>query len=91
MSLPRITPPDPKDLVAVKRVNNTMAARKSRQRQIDHLEKLERGVEELSAERNHWRNWAEIVQKNTRLRFPLWVAAETTPVDPVEELLAMAR
>lgn len=68
-----------------------MAARKSRQRQIDHLERLEREVEELSAERNHWRNWAEIVQENTRLRFPLWVAAETTLVDPLDELRAMAR
>jgi hypothetical protein len=101
MSLPQIEAPDPNDLVAVKRMNNTMAARKSRQRQIDKLARLERTVEELAAERNHWKNWAEFIQQNWESLievgmnsmeiYPQWIAVENTPVNPLKELIDMAR
>ncbi len=83
MSLPEIKVPDKDDLVAVKRANNTMAARKSRQKQINHLEKLEREVEDLSAERDHWRNWAQSVQEHYGWVFPQWIAVQTTLVEEI--------
>ena len=60
--LPPITVNDPSDTVAMKRARNTLAARKSRQKKTERFEELEREIEELRNERNHWKDLA------TRLR-----------------------
>lgn len=93
MALPPIPSPDEGDLVSIRRKNNTMAARKSRQRQIDNLERLEAKIKQLSAERTHWKNWTDYIQANIRpgLLFPPWIPGDKIPVDPTEELRAMAR
>jgi hypothetical protein len=49
---------DPNDKVALKRARNTLAARDSRQRKFDHVQSLERQVEELKAESQKWRSIA---------------------------------
>lgn len=79
MKLDRIEVRDKSDLVAVKRANNTMAARKSRQKQIDYLESLEEERQELRAECNHWKNWITSVEDQYGFIFPTWLAANTIP------------
>jgi Basic region leucine zipper len=79
MKLGHIEVRDKSDLIAVKRANNTMAARKSRQKQIDYLESLEEEREELRAECNHWKNWATSVEEQYGFIFPTWLAANTIP------------
>jgi hypothetical protein len=49
---------DPNDKIALKRARNTLAARDSRQRKFDHVQTLEKQVEELKAEREKWRSIA---------------------------------
>jgi len=44
-----ITVTDPSDKAAIKRARNTMAARDSRQRKVDHVQTLERRIQELEA------------------------------------------
>jgi hypothetical protein len=73
--------PDKGDIVAVKRAHNTIAARKSRQKQIDYLERLEKEAEELRAECNHWKNWAKYIETQCNFRFPRWLAANEVPVE----------
>ena len=63
MKLDPIKVLDKSDFVAVKRANNTMAARKSRQKQISYLESIEKEGEELRAERNHWKNWVKSIEE----------------------------
>lgn len=87
---------DKNDIVAVKRANNTMAARKSRQKQIDYLESLEKEGEELRAERNHWKNWAKFIEERYAIPdFPKWMPFSAVPVEaspiqsPPREVIAM--
>jgi hypothetical protein len=49
---------DPNDKIALKRARNTLAARDSRQRKFNHVQTLEKEVEELKAEKEKWRNIA---------------------------------
>lgn len=74
MGLQPIEVLDKSDFVAVKRANNTMAARKSRQKQINNLERLEKELEELNAERNHWKNWSKSIEERYGFIFPTWIA-----------------
>lgn len=57
--LPPIIVDDPTDVVAMKRARNTLAARKSRQRKAERLDELEKQIEELRAERDHYKALAE--------------------------------
>jgi hypothetical protein len=72
---------DKSDFVAIKRANNTMAARKSRQKQLNYLERLEKEGEELGAERNHWKNWAKLLEEQYGYVSPAWLAANAIPVE----------
>lgn len=56
--LPPITVEDPSDTVAVKRARNTEAARKSRQKKVQKFEQLEKQIEELQAQVEHWKSLA---------------------------------
>ncbi|KAL2150840.1 hypothetical protein VTH82DRAFT_7403 [Thermothelomyces myriococcoides] len=56
--LPPIIVDDPTDVVAMKRARNTLAARKSRERKAQLLEDLQQRIEQLTAERDHWKNIA---------------------------------
>lgn len=56
--LPPITVRDPTDTVELKRARNTAAARKSRQKKVERVEELEKQVEELQTQVEHWRNIA---------------------------------
>lgn len=56
--LPAITVDDPHDTVAMKRARNTMAARKSREKRQANVDALERRVEELEGEVEHWKGVA---------------------------------
>ncbi|KAI9839948.1 MAG: hypothetical protein M1819_000140 [Sarea resinae] len=49
---------NPDDIVSVKRARNTEAARKSRQRRVQRLEELEKQVEELQGQVEHWKGIA---------------------------------
>jgi len=49
--LPPITVTDPGDKAALKRARNTMAARDSRQRKLDHVGVLERKIAELESDK----------------------------------------
>jgi len=53
--LPPITIEDPSDIVAVKRARNTAAARKSRQKKMESMDKLELENSELRAEVAKWK------------------------------------
>ncbi len=56
--LPPITVKDPNDTVEMKRARNTAAARKSRQKKAERVEELEKQVEDLQNEVEHWKNIA---------------------------------
>ncbi|KZF26364.1 hypothetical protein L228DRAFT_235446 [Xylona heveae TC161] len=56
--LPPIVVDDPSDLIAVKRARNTAAARKSRMKKMERFDALERQIEELQSEVEHWKNLA---------------------------------
>jgi hypothetical protein len=81
MKLDPIKVLDKSDFVAVKRANNTMAARKSRQKQINYLASIEKEGEELRAERNHWKNWAKFIEEQCGFIFPIWMAGNAIPVE----------
>jgi hypothetical protein len=81
MKLDPIEIVDKSDFVAIKRANNTMAARKSRQKQLNYLESLEKEGEELGAERNHWKNWAKLFEERYGYVFPTWLAGNAIPVE----------
>ncbi|KAF2094531.1 hypothetical protein NA57DRAFT_80333 [Rhizodiscina lignyota] len=49
---------DPHDKVAYKRARNTLAARDSRQRKLEHVQTLEIKIAELEEERDKWKNIA---------------------------------
>lgn len=49
---------DPSDKVALKRARNTLAARDSRQRKVDHVQNLERRIAELEALAQDWKTAA---------------------------------
>ncbi|KAG7445554.1 uncharacterized protein BT62DRAFT_858561, partial [Guyanagaster necrorhizus] len=57
-------PPDATDreLIEYKRRQNTLAARKSRKRKLEHQQQLEERVEMLTLEVEQWRTKAEIYQ-----------------------------
>jgi hypothetical protein len=57
--LPPVTVSDPADPVAVKRARNTLAARKSRQKKVEHVDELERTIKDLIAERDYWKSLAQ--------------------------------
>jgi general control protein GCN4 len=54
--LPPITVNDPSDKAAIKRARNTMAARDSRQRKVDHVNTLERKIRDLEAKMDRYRD-----------------------------------
>lgn len=56
--LPPIVVEDKSDTVAMKRARNTLAARKSRERKAVRLEELEAQIEELTRERDFWKQQA---------------------------------
>ena len=56
--LPAITVDDSTDPTAMKRAKNTMAARKSRQKRVEHQEQLETRIAILKAERDYWKSRA---------------------------------
>ena len=56
--LPPITVRDPTDTIELKRARNTAAARKSRQKKVERVDELEKQVEELQSQVEHWRNLA---------------------------------
>ncbi|KAI9840684.1 MAG: hypothetical protein M1837_001360 [Sclerophora amabilis] len=53
-----ITVDDPTDTTKIKRARNTLAARKSRQKKVEKFEELERMIEDLKADRDHWKGLA---------------------------------
>ncbi|KAI9800979.1 MAG: hypothetical protein M1825_003513 [Sarcosagium campestre] len=56
--LPPIAVEDTSDVIAIKRARNTMAARKSRQKKVEKFEELEKTIEELKDEVEHWKSIA---------------------------------
>ncbi|KAI9758142.1 MAG: hypothetical protein M4579_003174 [Chaenotheca gracillima] len=56
--LPPISVDDPADTVKMKRARNTLAARKSRQRKVERFDELEKTIDDLKNERDHWKNLA---------------------------------
>ncbi|KAI0451086.1 hypothetical protein F5B21DRAFT_488118 [Xylaria acuta] len=56
--LPPIVVDDSNDTIAMKRVRNTLAARKSRERKTQRLEELEEKIAKLEQEREYWKNVA---------------------------------
>ncbi|KAI9827562.1 MAG: hypothetical protein M1832_004912 [Thelocarpon impressellum] len=56
--LPPICVEDPSDTVAMKRMRNTLAARKSRQKKVQRFDELEQTIEELRGEVSHWKSLA---------------------------------
>ncbi len=56
--LPPIVVEDPNDTTAMKRARNTAAARKSRQKKVQKFEELEKEIEDLKAEVDHWKTIA---------------------------------
>ncbi|KAI9767272.1 MAG: hypothetical protein M1840_005872, partial [Geoglossum simile] len=56
--LPPIVVEDPHDTIAIKRARNTLAARKSRQKKVERFEELEKTIEELKDEVEHWKKIA---------------------------------
>jgi general control protein GCN4 len=56
--LPPIVVDDPHDTIAIKRARNTLAARKSRQKKVERFEELEKTIEELKDEVEHWKKIA---------------------------------
>lgn len=56
--LPAITVEDPRDIVAVKRARNTLAARKSRQKRLEQSELLMKQVENLKLQVEYWKQIA---------------------------------
>jgi len=57
--LPPIVVEDPADIVAVKRARNTLAARKSRARRVEKFDEMEKRIEELESEVEHWKRLAQ--------------------------------
>jgi len=57
--LPPIVVEDTSDIIAVKRARNTLAARKSRARRVEKFEDMERRIEELESEVEHWKRLAQ--------------------------------
>jgi general control protein GCN4 len=49
---------DPNDSVAYKRARNTLAARKSRQKKMERFDELEKKIEDLEGEVEHWKSLA---------------------------------
>lgn len=56
--LPPITVKDPSDTVELKRARNTAAARKSRLKKVEKFEDLEKQIEDLQSEVEHWKSIA---------------------------------
>ncbi|KAI9881034.1 MAG: hypothetical protein M1830_008916 [Pleopsidium flavum] len=56
--LPPITVRDPSDTVELKRARNTAAARKSRQKKVEKFEELEKQIEDLQVQVEHWKSIA---------------------------------
>ncbi|KAH0544089.1 hypothetical protein FGG08_001707 [Glutinoglossum americanum] len=56
--LPPIVVEDPHDTVAMKRARNTLAARKSRAKKVERFEELEKTIEDLKGEVEHWKGIA---------------------------------
>ncbi|KAI9814460.1 MAG: hypothetical protein M1827_003316 [Pycnora praestabilis] len=56
--LPPIVVEDPNDTTAMKRARNTAAARKSRQKKVEKFEELEKYIEDLEGQVEHWKNIA---------------------------------
>ncbi|KAI1409805.1 hypothetical protein F5Y13DRAFT_203200 [Hypoxylon sp. FL1857] len=72
--IPPIFVDDSHDTVAMKRARNTLAARKTRKRKAQRVEELEVKIEELTKERDYWKNLEselsasrEIDQNKTKL------------------------
>jgi len=57
--LPPIVVEDPSDIIAVKRARNTLAARKSRARRVEKFDEMEKRIEELESEVEHWKKLAQ--------------------------------
>jgi general control protein GCN4 len=57
--LPEIRPEDASDPVSAKRVRNTLAARKSRQKKVEKFDLLEQKIADLTDEVEYWKNMAQ--------------------------------
>ncbi|MCJ1406968.1 hypothetical protein MMC19_001038 [Ptychographa xylographoides] len=58
--LPPITIDDPADIVAVKRARNTAAARKSRQKKMETVERMAVEIDDLKEQIAYWKSRAEV-------------------------------
>jgi len=56
--LPPITVKDPCDTIELKRARNTAAARKSRQKKVEKFDELEKQIEDLQSQVEHWKSIA---------------------------------
>jgi len=77
-----VLPPNPteKDLIEQKRRQNTVAARRSRKRKLEHLQTLESSLEKVRQEKEQWRERALLLSSmltNMNHPVPDWSADES--------------